>query len=145
MSKPMDKPATPLPWAYRPQEHDDWGIIRMSGRDEDGFMRVVCRVNYVASPEELSAHRMAGTDPAGQDAAYIVHACNAYPHLTAINAELVEALDMARDLIQEAKGADGPNGGFITDHLDAAQNWIDSALAALAARGLEIVKKEPSQ
>lgn len=128
----MDKPATPLPWAYRPQEHDDWGIIRMSGRDEDGFMRVVCRVNYVASPEELSAHRMAGTDPAGQDAAYIVTACNAYPHLTAINAELVEALEFVAPLLDYIPHP----------HCVVA---IDTVRTALAARGLKIVKKEPSQ
>lgn len=39
--------------------------------------------------------------------------------------EALQNLQMARDLIQEAKGVDGPNGGFITDHLDAAENWLD--------------------
>lgn len=39
--------------------------------------------------------------------------------------ETLQNLKMARDLIQEAKGTDGPNGGFITDHLDSAENWLD--------------------
>lgn len=42
-----------------------------------------------------------------------------------------EALDMARSLIQEAKGAEGPNGGFVTNHLDAAEGWLDKVEAAL--------------
>lgn len=45
--------------------------------------------------------------------------------------ELVGDLEMARELIQEAKGADGPNGGFVTDHLDAAENWIIRVQEAL--------------
>jgi hypothetical protein len=36
-----------------------------------------------------------------------------------------EFADMARDLIGEAKGSEGPKDGFVTDHLDAAEGWID--------------------
>ena len=43
------------------------------------------------------------------------------------------ALETARELIQEAKGADGPNGGFVTDHLDAAENWLDRVETELTA------------
>jgi hypothetical protein len=46
--------------------------------------------------------------------------------------DAVEALGMARQLIQEAKGADGPEGGFVTDSLDAAENWLDTVEAALS-------------
>ena len=35
--------------------------------------------------------------------------------------EALENLDLAEELIQEAKDADGPKGGFVTDHLDAAE------------------------
>lgn len=42
-------------------------------------------------------------------------------------------LDMALDLICEAKGAEGPGGGFVTDHLDSAEGWINQAIAALKA------------
>jgi hypothetical protein len=45
---------------------------------------------------------------------------------------VAEALDMTRDLIQEAKGAEGPNGGFVTDHLDAAEGWLDKIETALS-------------
>ncbi len=47
--------------------------------------------------------------------------------------EITEALDMAVELIQEAKGADGPNGGFVTDHLDAAEGWLDKVREAMSA------------
>lgn len=52
--------------------------------------------------------------------------------------EWVADLDMACELIQEAKGADGPKGGFVTDHLDDAENWLDKvrdAIAAILGRG----------
>ena len=39
-------------------------------------------------------------------------------------------LDMAVDLIQEAKGYEGPSGGPVTDHLDAAETHIDRVLTA---------------
>ena len=48
--------------------------------------------------------------------------------------ELLEALEMCRDLVQEAKGAEGPNGGFVTNHLDDAENWLDRAIASLNTR-----------
>jgi hypothetical protein len=34
------------------------------------------------------------------------------------------SLQTSISLIQEAKGFEGKNGGPITDHLDAAENWI---------------------
>lgn len=46
-------------------------------------------------------------------------------------ADVTEAMAMVRDLIQEAKGAEGPKGGFVTDHLDAAETWLDKVDAAL--------------
>jgi len=44
-----------------------------------------------------------------------------------------EAFEQAHALIQEAKGADGPDGGFVTDHLDFAENWLDKAEALTRA------------
>jgi hypothetical protein len=53
--------------------------------------------------------------------------------VTALAVDEVTAwLDQACELIQEAKGADGPDGGFVTDHLDAAENWLDKVRAALS-------------
>jgi hypothetical protein len=44
-----------------------------------------------------------------------------------------EALEQAVELIQEAKGIADPKGsGPATDHLDFAENWINTALAALS-------------
>jgi hypothetical protein len=40
---------------------------------------------------------------------------------------LAEAFGQARALIQEAKGAEWPMGGFITDHLDFAEHWLNKA------------------
>lgn len=45
---------------------------------------------------------------------------------------LIDDLEQARDLIQEVKGAEGPNGGNITDHLDFAEHWIGKVQTALA-------------
>ena len=75
--------ATAGPWAHRPQEYDDWGVIRMAERDQDGFMRHVCKCAYVASPEELCEHRRNGTDPAGDTASLIVALRNNLPAILA--------------------------------------------------------------
>ena len=47
--------------------------------------------------------------------------------------EALEALEMCQDLIQEAKGHEGPQGGFVTNHLDNAENWLGKARDFLAA------------
>jgi len=44
---------------------------------------------------------------------------------TEIDAEGLADLQMARSLIQEAKSFEGERGGPITDHLDAAEGWLD--------------------
>jgi predicted dinucleotide-binding enzyme len=43
-------------------------------------------------------------------------------------------LRTAISLIQEAKGFEGVNGGPITDHLDAAENWINHVMLALESK-----------
>ncbi|MDY6949857.1 MAG: hypothetical protein SXG53_29640 [Pseudomonadota bacterium] len=50
-------------------------------------------------------------------------------------AGLVEALELAMGLMQEAKGVDGPKGGFVTDHLDAAEGHVEDVAAALRQLG----------
>jgi hypothetical protein len=48
--------------------------------------------------------------------------------------ELVADLEMACELIQEAKGvADGLEGGLITNNLDSAEHWINKVQNALRA------------
>lgn len=44
---------------------------------------------------------------------------------------------MAVDLIQEAKGYEGPSGGPVTDHLDAAETHIDRVLTAFQQENSE--------
>ena len=52
----------------------------------------------------------------------------------ALVGELREDFDLAHALIQEAKGAaDGPEGGLVTNHLDAAEGHLDTIEAHLAA------------
>ncbi len=91
----MEKPATPLPW------------VSFHGH-ERGFNRAWVKTQ--PSPmlrgftKEVAV--LTGT-VADDDAAYIVTACNAYPHLTAINAELVEALERIKD--QYGRNPDTPS------------------------------------
>lgn len=58
------------------------------------------------------------------------------------SSDVVEALDMAVELIQEAKGAEGPNGGFVTNHLDAAEGHLNKVRAALASTAGDTLKAE---
>lgn len=63
----------------------------------------------------------------------------------------LEDLEMCRDLMQEAKGHEGPNGGFITNHLDDAENWLDKvrahieALSALRTDRKAVLEEERAQ
>lgn len=60
----MVKPATPLPWALMP--HDETQITNMIGHS-DPLYHAECNARKRPLAED--------------DAAYIVHACNAYPKL----------------------------------------------------------------
>lgn len=64
------------------------------------------------------------------------------PTQEAPSSDVVEALDMAVELIQEAKGAEGPNGGFVTNHLDAAESHLDRVRIALASTAGDTLKAE---
>ena len=64
---------SPLPWAVRPKEFDDWGIIR----DAMGFIAAVARRNASSPYGDDDLHRINGTDPFQPNADFIVLACNA--------------------------------------------------------------------
>ena len=54
----------------------------------------------------------------------------------------LKSLEIARDLICEAKGFE-PNGGSVTDHLDAAEGWLDDAQKDLEEMPhLQAIEKE---
>ena len=79
------KPATPLPWEVHKHEHlhgDIWLSIGYRGRgpitditnkDDPKYWYPVSVTKYMATPDEDQI----------ANAAYIVHACNAYPELVA--------------------------------------------------------------
>lgn len=48
-------------------------------------------------------------------------------------------IGMCRSLIEAAKGAEC-NGGFVTDHLDAAEVWLDKIEETVEAQAAEIEK-----
>ena len=83
---------TPGPWAYRPQEHDDWGIVRTTVVNEAGWRPIVARASYVDSPtdEELGAHRRNKTDPAEANARLIAAAPDLLAALIALTEATVE-------------------------------------------------------
>jgi hypothetical protein len=50
-------------WAYRPEPHDDWGIVR-TAPDAEGRRWIVCQARFPYADEEaLNEHRRNKTDP----------------------------------------------------------------------------------
>ena len=46
--------------------------------------------------------------------------------------DIADHFNLLRGLIQEAKGVEGPGGGFVTDHLDAAEWHVDEIEKAIS-------------
>jgi len=112
---------TPTPWAYRPKKYDDWGFIR--GADGD----VACVARGETS-EPHDAHRAAGTDPYGPNAAFIVKAVNNHD-------QLVEALTQALDRLEMIAQGRKPNATAFIPQIDAAIERARSVLASVSAPG----------
>lgn len=70
---------TPGPWAYRPREFDDWGLVRGG---PDGFPVAQARAGRMMIDGEDNEHRRKGTDPYGANA-----------HLIAAAPDLFKALE----------------------------------------------------
>lgn len=104
---------TALPWAYRPQIGDDWGVIR-SPAAADGFAHLVAvaRPGRFLTEDEKDEHRRAKTDPHGPNAAFIVCACNSHD-------DLVKAIE---GLIGEYS-----EGAKFSDRIKAAQAALAKA------------------
>lgn len=99
-----NKPATSLPWEfYCEVGHSNSWICRTdSDNDGDGVVaRMECHGTKRTSERKNAATYPVLTERSAQDAAYIVHAANAYP-------ELVEALREARTTIWHMSKDDGP-------------------------------------
>lgn len=107
---------TAEPWVYRPEEHDDWGIIRASVTEQGRLVGpIICQISDPDARDELtlSKHRAAGTDPWEANARRVVdcvNACAGIPDPAQLRADrdaLLEALgkvdDCITDLASEAR------------------------------------------
>lgn len=102
------------PLVYRPQPHDDWGIIR----DADGDLAARACGPEFYDHDLCEGHRTAGTDPVEERAREIVRAVNCHD-------DLVAALKNARQALEAAVRAYASQTE-VTDHRIIQQ--IDAAL-----------------
>lgn len=97
------------PFAYRPNEFDDWGEVR----GPNGY--IVALGRSINRNEDLDAHRRAGTDPYEEVGQFITAALNAkvaleslgYDGQAAIEA-LVELVDITARVLDEAADTTPP-------------------------------------
>lgn len=107
----MTRRWTPGPWEYRPQQYDDWGIVRSADSAWDGIVARGFGARYLDESEE-DRHRAARTDPYEANARLIAAAPELYD-------ALVAAVALLRAFVHED-----------TDRLAAAV--LSGARAALA-------------
>ena len=111
----MNPGFTPGPWAYRPDEYDDWGIVR-AGR------YVICQARDPNVPyEALQDYREAKTDPYEANARLIASAPDLYAALDrCLNfianiesqwGETFECGDIARAALAKAVPPSAPSSG----------------------------------
>jgi len=102
---------TPMPWAYRPDQCDDWGVVR-GGPVGDFGQGFICQARdpLVLSEDQLTAHRIAGTDPWEANARRIVAAVNGTSTLSneALEAGVVDKLVEALEAVELARHSDEP-------------------------------------
>jgi hypothetical protein len=68
------------PWAYRPREDDDWGVVR----GPDGRLVASAKAGRDVSQDEYAEHRQNGTDPYEDNARLIAAAPMMYEALDRI-------------------------------------------------------------
>lgn len=94
MTTAMKTEHTPLPWSIRPQELDDWGVVRGS----NGNISCLARSPEYFDDDTLNEHRKNKTDPTLANAALIVRAVNSYN-------DLVKALEASNAFHDEEPAA----------------------------------------
>lgn len=116
---------TPGPWSYRPDEYDDWGIVRAPVTEQGRFRGgIICQAKNLEALDELTfaKHREAGTDP-----------WEANARLIAAAPELLEALK-AFSCLEVPRNPDG-NAGFFSipfKRIEAARSAVSKALGESA-------------
>jgi len=133
----MSAQHTPTPWAYRPNEFDDWGWIRAA----NGDLVAVAKASPWLTAEDFTLFREIKSDPAIANAAFIVRACNSHD-------ALVEALTK---LISAAKLLQANSEGCAVNHygndieLFGLPGWLaDTEKAIEAARAaLKLAAGQP--
>ncbi len=113
------------PWLYRPDEYDDWGVVRTSP-DAEGRKWIICQARDPAVHDEadLNAHRRAGTDPWEANARLIASA----PCLLKALIELADASDAEDEAVAKAERMAADQELFEESELAAS---ADAAAAAL--------------
>jgi len=116
-----------LPWVYRPREFDDWGWIR----DSEGDLAACARGEKGGKPHH--EHRIDGTDPYGQYAAFIVEAVNNHDRLTRENEALVSVLKATQGRIMNAiiDLGSGHTKAQVSRTLQGIIEFVDGALSSL--------------
>lgn len=87
--------ATPGPWRYRPDQYDDWGIVRAPRDTELGSNPIIANVRSAKYEDAatLGNHRRNGTDPYEANAKFVAAARTALPALLQERAGLVERIE----------------------------------------------------
>lgn len=132
--------ATPGEWKYRPQEFDDWGVIRAGA----GHVVAKARGDAPLSSDAASLARDMGIDPYGHNALSIIAARTDIPallaHIEGLEAALRSAIEVADEARDEWDAApSGTRAGKLLIALSGRLNGyrpdIDAIHAALGKAG----------
>lgn len=119
-----DTKFTPGPWSYRPQEYDDWGMVR-GPADEQGRQWIVANAR-AGGPSRQSddEHRRNGTDPYEANARLIAAAPELYEALERllVNIDTSISSGAVRDSCRQANRALAQARGDLVDPLEQVRS-----------------------